>query len=111
MFEQKDFPHGCCFVRITGGSLPCGRYLQALLTGNVWCSALGIHQLGFRPTFYTKCATLVVLWLAVRAKQLETACHFETRTVLHWLRPLTGIQAVVHSFPTPACIRSQHKLI
>ncbi len=26
--------HGCCPIRATGGSLPCGRYLLAPLTAN-----------------------------------------------------------------------------
>ncbi len=38
--------HGCCPVRATGGSLPCGRYLLALLTENKE-GAWGLMLLGF----------------------------------------------------------------
>ncbi len=50
--------HGCCPVRATRGSLPCGRYVLAPLTGNkegskcLWHSELSLHQLGSCPTVF-----------------------------------------------------------
>ncbi len=41
--------HGCCPVRATGGSLPCGRYILAPLTGNKEGS-MGLMVLQVKPT-------------------------------------------------------------
>ncbi len=49
--------HGCCLARATGGSLPCGPYLLAPLTGDsdgskgLGYSEVGLHRLGSRPIF------------------------------------------------------------
>ncbi len=59
MFEQKPIlvgsifhlgrSHGCCPVRGTGGSLPCGRYLLATLTG-IKDGSKGLMVLRVKPT-------------------------------------------------------------
>ncbi len=51
VFEQEPFHVGrigCCPVRATGASLPCGRYLLAPLTGSVGVMVLRVKS---TPTF------------------------------------------------------------
>ncbi len=43
--------HACYLVRVTGGSLTCGRYLLVVLIA-LWYSESSIHQLGSRKTVF-----------------------------------------------------------